>query len=478
MTPLLLLLTASLTAPADAGELSYDEALQRALDKNPELLGSGFSQQSAEGALLAARSPYDPMLSASLGYAGSKSESTQEFGEVLSDFKNLSFDSTISQFVSTGTSLSLGLSGNQSRFRYELRDSGIVVESDEPQWSTDLSATVRQDLLEGLSRAYNLQSVRQASRSVEAAELSLAATRQQVLADTASAYWNLYQAQRLAEIAEQAVAVAEEERRIVLAKVDAGDLAPVEKSRVEAAVIQARSSLLDARNAAQAAAEAVQLVAGAEPDGQVTAVTAPAEPVALDLDDQAIVAEALANNPDLRSARMSEEGADLDLRDAKHGRLPSLAAVGSYTLKGYETSFGGALGEMGTADLHDWYIGGELSTPLGNRSDRGSVMQKEASLATLRISRQAQERAVEQSVRSQIRSVESARLKLDLALANLDLAEQTLGAERALQDAGRALQKDVLASIKTVDDAKVAVEQARVDHALAVVELMRLRGAL
>lgn len=475
MTMLSLLL---LTLVAQAGPLTYDEALQRALERNPELLGSDASRQAAQGALLAARSPFDPNLTASLGYAGSKSESTQEFGEVLSDFKNLSFDTSLSQAVSTGTTLSLGLSGSQSRFRYELRDTGFVVESDEPQWSTDLQASIRQNLLEGLSRSYNLQGVRQAARSLDQAELSLLASRQRVLADTASAYWSLYQAQRLVTIADQAVAVAEEERRIVLAKVDAGDLAPVERSRVEATLVQARSAQLSARNTAQSAAEALQLLVGAEPDGLVEAVTVPADPVDLDLDDEAIVAEALAKNPDLQAARQGEEGADLDLRDARHGRLPSLAAVGTYTLKGYETSFGGAMGELARADLHDWYLGGELSTPLGNRADRGSVAQKEAALAQARISRQALERSVEQSVRAQVRAVESARLGMELARANLDLAEQTLAAERALQDAGRALQKDVLEAIRTVDDARVAVEQARADHALAVVELMRLRGAL
>ncbi|NOY26215.1 MAG: TolC family protein, partial [Oligoflexia bacterium] len=279
-------------------------------------------------------------------------------------------------------------------------------------------------------------------------------------------------------IADQALAVAQEERRVVLARVDAGDLAPVERSRVEASVVQARSSQLEAHNTAISAAEALQILAGAEPDGQVTAVTVPAEPVNVTLDADAMGVEALANNPDLQSQRVAEEGADLDLRDARHGRLPSLAAVGNYTLRGYETSLGAALDEMSTGTLRDWYVGGELSAPLGNRSDRGSVLQKQAALASARITRQALERTIEQSVRSQVRNVEQDRLKLDLARANLDLAQQTLAAERALEDAGRAIQKDVLEAIRSVDDAKVSVEQARADHALAVVELMRLRGAL
>jgi len=475
---MIVLLALLSTAPAHAGPLTYEDALQRSLERNPELLGAGSSRLGAQGALLASRSSFDPQLKASLGYNSSKNESTQQFGDVLSNYKNLGWDLSVSDFLATGTSVKLGTSGGQSAFRYELRDTGLVVESQDPQYSTDVSASLSQSLLQGFKTSYNLQGVRHAQRALTQAELSLASTRQQVLADTASSYWALYQAQQLVDISEQALTVSEEERRIVLAKVDAGDLAPVEKSRVEAAVVQARSALLQAQDNATAAAEALQLLVGDEPDGEVQAITAPAEPTELDLDDQAMIEDALAHNPDLQVARMSEEGADLDLRDARHARLPELTATASMTFRGYDTAIGASYAELASGALHDWYLGGDLAVPLGNRADRGSLQQKDAALGEARISRESLERSVRQQVRSQVRAVEQARLKLDLARANLDLAQQTLAAEKALQDAGRALQKDVLDAIRTVDDAKVAVEQARADHALAVVELGRLRGAL
>ncbi|NOY26214.1 MAG: TolC family protein, partial [Oligoflexia bacterium] len=161
MIPSLLLLLTVAARPSTAGPLTYNQALQRALDNNPDLLGSQASSDSAEGGLLASRSTFDPDLSASLGYTSSKSESTQEFGQVLSEFKNLSFDSSVSQYLSTGTTVSLGLTGNKSRFRYVISDTGLVVQSDLPEWTTDLKASLRQDLLQGLSRRFNLQAIHQ-----------------------------------------------------------------------------------------------------------------------------------------------------------------------------------------------------------------------------------------------------------------------------------------------------------------------------
>ena len=297
----MLLLLLSLTAFAE--DLSYADALQQALDRNASVLGGQLSADGARGALLASRGTFDPELSGWLGYSANRSEATREFGDVLSSFNSLSADAEISQYLQTGTSLTLGLTTSQSRFRYELRDTGLVVESDEPQWSTDLSLGLTQNLLEGFSRRYNLQGVRAAEQAVETASLSVLATRQQVLADTASAYWGLVLAQRLVTIAEQGLAVAEEERRIVLARVEAGSLAPIERTRVEAAVVQARSSLLEAQSAAAAAAEGLQVLLGDSPDGEVRAISEPAEPSAIELDDAAIAEEALRGNLDLQQLR-------------------------------------------------------------------------------------------------------------------------------------------------------------------------------
>ncbi len=475
LLPVLLLTVGS---TARAGELTYEEALQRALDGNADLLKAAEGQRSADGALLAARATFEPTLTAGGSWVSSRGQSTQQYGDVLSDFKNLSWDAAVSQYFATGTSVSLSTSGSQSRFRYELPDSGFVVESEDPEFSTDLQASVTQNLLQGLSLSYNEQAVRTAQRARSSAQLQVEQTRQQTLADTASLYWSLYYAQQLVRIAEQSLAVAEEERRIVLAKVDAGELAPVEATRVEAAVVQARSGLLEANNSRDAAAEALQLMVGVEADGGIVATTAPAEPKPVDLDTDALVSDALANNPSMQLLRLVEEGAESDLRDARHARLPQLSATGSLTLKGYETALGASYSELFGASLRDWYLGADLSLPLGNRADRGAVMQDEASLAEARIDRENTERGLVQQVRNQVRQVEQASLKLELAQANLRLAEQTLDAERALQEAGRALQKDVLEAIKAVDDARVAVEQARGDHAVSLVELQRLRGAL
>ena len=64
---------------------------------------------------------------------------------------------------------------------------------------------------------------------------------------------------------------------------------------------------------------------------------------------------------------------------------------------------------------------------------------------------------------------------MDLQL-NLRVAEKTLLADRSLRTAGRKTAKDLLSSIRAVDDAKTTYERSISDYHLALIELQRLMG--
>ena len=131
-----------------------------------------------------------------------------------------------------------------------------------------------------------------------------------------------------------------------------------------------------------------------------------------------------------------------------------------------------------SGDLRQWYVGADLSVPLGNRVDRGAYEQRLSELDQAQVARENQERTVEQRVRAQLRAVQLTTMQITLAEANLKAAEDTLNADRALRDAGRAIQRDVLESIRDFNNARVDVEKARADYNLSLIELSRLRGAL
>ena len=463
-------------AAADPLVLSYAEALERGLAHNPTLALADQDLRAADGALLAARGVFDPNLEATLGLQSSTSEGSGQLGEYSAKARTAYNSAAVSWLAPTGTTLSLGWDNSRNDYRY------VLANFDQPysdaQFGSGLRATVSQALLEGWRMSYNLAAVRQATQNHDLAEIAAQSARQQTMADVASAYWTLWYTRKQVAIAESAVGVAEEESRIVRARVEAGALAQVERSRADALVVEAQSALITARNAARAASDDLLLLLGETPGADVTLNTEPAEPAPLSLDEAALVSTALERNPDLAALRLAEDAATQDQRDTVHARLPQLDASASYGLTGYDPTLSGSISEMASGDFPEWSVGASLSLPLGNRIARGQAMAADADLTQARLEREAYERTLTALIRAQVATLESSSSQLQLAQANARLADETLAAERALQSVGRAVQRDVLDAIKGADTARLAVEKARADYALAVVQLEQLKGTL
>jgi outer membrane protein len=476
----MMLLIAAIATASAAGpmDLSYQSALEAALNANPALVGARLEVEAADGAMLAAKGVFDPMINASTSANQFTSESTREFGEVLSEFKSFNWKMGVNQFVATGTNLGLEWSTSSTRFKYELRDSGFVVETDRPLYESRMMATFSQSLLDGFKLASNLESVHQAIATHDSAKANRRAIRQQTLADTASAYWNTRTMASLAQIAAQGVAQSKEEQRIVYAKVALGTLAPVETARVDALVIQARQELLTATDTAQNTEDSLLLLMGIKPGTPIRLTTEAAQPVEMTLNLEKIEEIAIKNNAELAVARINEESTEIARLNARHRRLPQLDFNASYALIGYEPNRGNAAKELMSGDLPEWSVGGTFAMPLLGRADRGQYLQKSALRARAHTDLVNLERSIRSQVRTGARTVEGAALQVSLAKANLDLAEATLVADRALAEVGRVIQKDLLESIRTVDDARTQVEQAKGDYQLALIELERLKGTL
>ncbi len=467
-----------IAAAPHAAELTYSRALEGALERNPALVKAKANVASAEGWLLTTQGTFDPSLTMGADHQTSVSESFSQFGQVASETHGNGFNTSLSQFLPSGTSLGLDWSVDSSTYLYELLESGMTFEMEEPQRYSTLSASFSQSLLQGIKPSYNLAQVQNAKRGVTSAEASLNAARLQAVADTAMAYWYLVYTRDLETISQESLAVAEEEGRVVRAMVDAGQLAPVESTRVEAAIVLSRSALIDAEHTRKAASESLAQLIGADPAESLVPVSEPEPPVSVSFDDPTVVEAALQGNPELQVYRSLVDDEAADLAVAKHSRLPELALTGGFGVNGYDPVFSEAFAEMFSGDLRYWTVGADLVVPLGNRYDRGVLLSAEAALTSAEQDLVAAEASVASAVLTQIRAVEDGMVKVELADVNLRLAEATVAAEKAKQREGRAIQKDVLEAMRDLGNAKVEAARARTEYLLAVIELGRLRGKI
>lgn len=460
-----------------AEELSYQQALQQALQNNAQLSTAELDVKAAQGGVLSARSIFDPQFTTSYGRTFATS---QQFfagiGLVNTDFTGYSFSTSLQSNLPTGTNLSMSWQTDQNNNRFRLENDFIDSEQTNNPFSTQLSITITQNLLEGHRISYNLQPLREAQQVLTITELTEREQRVQVLSDVAKAYWNLRYQTRLEALAQRAIEIAKEEKRIILAQVQQGNMAAVEADRVEVAVLQAQTNLIDMENAKFDATEALLILLGKPAKTPLTLTSSPSPIEALVTAEDDFITSALQGNLTLQKMRKNTTIAEQRLKDARHKYLPDLQAVARYSISGWEDDFSEALNEMWNFDLPGNFIGLTLNVPIANWAERGENSQRLAELQKARQEEQAMEQSVIQQMRSQLRIIKAAEVKTQLALANLKLAEKNLETDRALRDAGRKIEKDVLDAIQAVRDAQNQYERVVVDYLIATIELDRLQG--
>lgn len=467
-----------------AWALTLDEALRQAEDNNPAIVMARADLSAARGGLLSAQAVWDPAFSSGVNTASSSQQGRFQGVPTLFESASTGWDAALAQSLPSGTAWQLSWDNNRTTQSGSF--AGVEIE-EALTWQSQLQLSLTQQLLKGHRLSYNLRTVQAARAALTTTEAALLAQRQQVLSAVAGAYWDLAYAQAGLQVADEAVAVAEEERRIVAALVDSGSLAPVELTRVDAALAQARMSRIDAEVGLRAASDVLALLLGEAPGAALSADTPVTDlPLGLSVAEEEAVRVALAQNPSLQSLRLTMSEAERTLRNAQHAQLPSLALTGNVGLLGFddtdeggdEPTYSAAVQEMLSGDYTNTYVGLDFSMPLLSRAERGQVQAETANLSRARTALEAEERSVAQQVAAAVRELESAQRKVTLAELNLRLAEETLAAEKARQAVGRAIEKDVLAAQQARDQAEVDLVGTRVSAQKALVSLQALQGLL
>ena len=123
------------------------------------------------------------------------------------------------------------------------------------------------------------------------------------------------------------------------ALLDVGKVAPVERTRVDAALAQAEINLIDAESAYALASDQLALTLGLPLGMPISADTEPSDaPDGVRVPVDEAIEAAMAANPGLHVARITAENAERSYQNARHGLLPSLSVNASYGLQSFKDS--------------------------------------------------------------------------------------------------------------------------------------------
>jgi len=477
-------------------ELTLEEAVSVALEKNLEIQVSRLEPDSAAFAVAGVRNTYRPVLSTTFGQRDQVQLPTNQLNGGVR--------------VSNGTSTyNFGLAQPVPRFggSYTVNflnsrlDTSNTFANFNPSYTVTLTAAYVQPLIRGFKIDNTRQQLQVSLINRDIAEEGVRATVTQTLANVRNAYWDLVFAQSSVQVAQSALDLANKLVEDNQARVEVGTLAPLDIVQAQAEAATRRQNLAAAEAAAQTAELSLKrfMVNGTDDPlwrQQIRPVDLPSlGPAPQDV--EGAVRKALAERTDLVTARKNLDSNDVSLRYFKNQTLPALDLNANYGAQGLGgTAFlrapgnlGGAvigtipggysdaLSVLGRRNYPTWNVSVTMSYPLlGNTADAQYARTK-----VQRSQAQTRMRALEVQIAAEVANaaltVQSNLKRVEAAGAARELAQKRLEAEQSRFEVGLSTNFFVVQAQRDLRDAQNAELRALADYRKSLVNFERAQQA-
>lgn len=316
-----------------------------------------------------------------------------------------------------------------------------------------------------------------AQAELDAAEAEIGDRERRLTVEVRSAYAEAMAAIREIEIIENLNNLDVQTVRIVEARVNEGESAPLESNllRVEVERLKARRSLVEGR--LEAAMLRLKNLAGIQASDPLRLRDDLADPVLPDplTSVEAAVDVALRTRPDLRLARLTEEVAQAGLRLARAQATPDVTAFSKYTMN--RSIFDNTpVGVLRDSDRL-LSFGVSISIPVFNRN-QGAKAEAEAAILQTRRRREFVETMVRSEVASAYARYHAAQAAIDtLREGVLAKSQQNIKAVRGAYEVGAFRITDLLVEQRRYVDSQREFIEAMAERYRALADLQAAMGA-
>lgn len=492
LTCLLLWVLAAAPATTTAAEdpdvrLTSREAVYRALQHNLNLKLERLDPALTNAAEQTAAAVFHPVLVSGIDVAGSPgSVSQQRVGLAPTSSTSVGGDVGVRKQFSIGTTVEGTLS---SSALFGGGRGGL-----DPAYQSGVNLSVRQSLLQGISRRANESALATARLDREAAAAQLRRQAELVAADTLKAYWDLRAA--VAKVAIQQVALQTTEATLHETDVliGAGKLPASERTSAAYAVQVQRRAKVKADQELENVRDRMARLIGLIPPHSLA--TPKILPVSSPRRERRrwtlgeLQRQALAQRGDYRALKIETQIRRIDEQAAQHRLLPKLDLVAGLQLTGlsgesdasataaateeYEQSYWSSF----VLDRVGWSAGVTLEVPLGNAAARAkrdtAALQVKRALLVEDLAVQA----LSLELNVAWRAVRVAREQLRLSEEAARVAEAKLTNETARYKAGK-ITAHILSTVQAeAITERLTREQALADLVKAAVDMQAAAGVL
>jgi outer membrane protein TolC len=482
------LLAAKPTPAANtAPELTLEECVTRALEKNFDVTMQRFTTQSAAGDIEVAKAAYDPTLSLETSRSYNKTApdtatidtvdpvTGQITGTTRSTFSTkTNYDDTrlsVAQKVVTGATVTA--TGVLDRTKRTPNTSYGI----NPAYTGDVGLVVRQPLLKGAGTGVNRAAIARAKLGLERSNYDLKSTVLTVIRSVEAAYYNLAFAREQRDVRRFSLEVAQkllDENRVRRSTGVATDL---EVLQSEVGVANAQRDLVLAEQTVRNSEDALlQLIGRFEFDHAVGPVRF-ADENQSDVSFDTSYKLARDNQPDYLSSSLAIEQYKLDVKTAKNNRLPQVDLSGSVGQSSRESSYSDASSEVWDGKGYNWQVDLSVTVPWGMRAEGARYRQAKLALNREEAHLQQIEQNIVVQVRSAVRAVQTNQESVRISALALELSQRQFEQEKARYEAGLSTFRFVQQSQAELDTARVNLLQAKVNLRIAYADLAKLEGS-
>ena len=455
-------------------ELTLEECISLALESNLDIRIQRIGPQ-VQGALLTiAKGSFDPF--ATFGPSASRDEepsSTELSGADVRISSTRGLSLGVGDPIITGGRLGLSLDSRRS-------ESNSSFQTLNPAYSSGLSFTVTQPLLEGFGIGVNKAYIKIAGNNRDISILRLRTQLIETLSEVQYAYWELVFA--LANVGVQQLALEQAQDLLTINRrfKESGKASRSDVLQAQAAVASREADVIAIKDAVKDAEDRLRRVTNLTQDlARWNAVIVPADEPPLEyvkVDLQESITAVLKNHPEYAQAGLDLQNSDISVKVAKNQRLPALDLEGNLDLDGLGAELDEPFSQVGKADYKSWYVGLALRMPLCGRTTKAALkksqLEKEQKLLTLK----DLEQQIITEVRGAVRQLETDRKRIEATKAAEEFAGQVLSTEERKHQLGLSTSYELLqfqADLATVTKNHL---RAVIDYRRSIVALYKALG--
>jgi outer membrane protein len=476
-------------------ELTLDDAVKRALERNLDIAVERLNPQTFDFALASLQANYRPTFNSNYGMrsATTFTRSQTAGGDILIT-DTFTGNNGILQNVKWGGG-SFAVAWNNNR-----QAQSDLFATRNPAINSNLNLVYVQPVLRNLRIDGTRAQLKITQINQQISETQLRATIVRTVANTRNAYWDYVFTIQAAEVAERSLQLATKLVEDNQARVEVGTLAPLDVVQAQAEQATRRQAVATTQAAVSTAELALKrLIVNGTDDPYWVASLEPVDRPTYStesLDVAGAVRKALSSRTDIEQSRKQIESNDVSLKNLSDQRLPALDVTASYGLAGiggpqFVRPPGAALGAPpsqiipgGFSDTLStlfnqkaptWNFAANFSYPIGSST-------ADANLARARVQQRqtiAQARALELQIATEVTNaallVEANRERLQAAQAARELAEKRLEAEQSRFEVGLSTNFFVVQAQRDLRDSENSELRALLDYRRAQVDFERVQ---